>query len=78
MRHSHRAGLVQNAHGIAVFQRELAKSLKQTSGPQCSLTGILMNIEHAALGTGSGRGIRIIDDCRDPVPMQHARKREAA
>ena len=78
VRHSQRAGLIQNTHGIAMLQRELAKSLKQTGGPQCRLTGILMNIEHAALGTGSGREIRIIDDCRDPVSMQHARQREAA
>ena len=61
-----------------MFQRELAKSLEQTGGPQCRLTRIRMNIEHATLGTRGGREIRIIDDCRDPVSMQHARQREAA
>lgn len=44
--------LVEDAHGLAAGVDDRAELLIEPGGPQCGLAGVLVHVQHAALGTG--------------------------
>ena len=73
-----RAGLVQDAHGLALRMGEREEPLVEAGLAQRELPGLLVHVEGAALAAGVGGGVAFVDRGVDAVHLQDASEDEAA
>ncbi|GAA3309103.1 hypothetical protein GCM10020295_72830 [Streptomyces cinereospinus] len=69
---------VEHPQFLAARQDARAELLAQARGAQGPLAGVLVDVEHAALGAGGGGGVQVEDRRLDAVRVQHAGEGEPA
>jgi hypothetical protein len=69
---------VDDASGLAARMDQRPELVMQPSGPQRGLAGLLVNVEHAALGTGARSWLQVEDGGLDAVDVQHFGQSQAA
>ncbi|GGO47975.1 hypothetical protein GCM10012286_42510 [Streptomyces lasiicapitis] len=70
--------LVEDARRLAALAMTVPEALVKTGGTQRGLPGLLVDVQHAALGAGGRGRVEVEDGGLDAVQVQDAGERETA
>lgn len=70
--------LVEHAQCLTALVDETEERVEETGVLEGELPVVVVDVEHAALGAGAGRGLRLVDGDRNAVDVQDPGERQPA